>query len=167
MQFAGRDVVARKEDVGGYWKKAMDRQPMPEAIRGRIHPQPGKGVHFAEDFDAEPDDSGDNINWHKPKSNPAGDHIHPQSGKGVHFAKDFEPDDSGDNINWHRPKSNPAGDHIHPQSGKGVHFAKDFEPDDSGDNINWHRPKSNPAGDLFHPEARPKEENSPISKAKP
>jgi hypothetical protein len=51
MQFAGRDVAARKEEVGGYWKKAMDSQPMPEAIQGRIHPQIGKGVYFAKDFD--------------------------------------------------------------------------------------------------------------------
>jgi hypothetical protein len=50
MQFAGRDVVARKEAVGGYWKKAMDRQPMPEAIQGRIHPETGKRVYFAKDF---------------------------------------------------------------------------------------------------------------------
>ena len=56
MQFAGcRDVAARK-DVGGYWKNAMDRQAMPEAIQGRIdHPQTaGKGVHFVKDFNISP-----------------------------------------------------------------------------------------------------------------
>jgi hypothetical protein len=52
MQFAGRDVEARK-DVGGYWKNAMDSQAMPDAIKARIdHPETaGKGVHFAKDFD--------------------------------------------------------------------------------------------------------------------
>jgi hypothetical protein len=38
MQFVGKYVVARKEEVGGYGKKAMDSRPMPEAIQGRIHP---------------------------------------------------------------------------------------------------------------------------------
>jgi hypothetical protein len=41
MQVAGRDMVAR-EELGRYWKKAMNSQPMPEAIRGRTHPQTGK-----------------------------------------------------------------------------------------------------------------------------
>jgi hypothetical protein len=56
MQFAGRDVVARKEPVG-YWKNAMDSQAMPDAIQGRIdHPETaGKGVHFSKDFDPESD----------------------------------------------------------------------------------------------------------------
>jgi hypothetical protein len=56
MQFAGRDVVARKELVG-YWKNAMDSQAMPDAIQVRIdHPETaGKGVHFSKDFDPESD----------------------------------------------------------------------------------------------------------------
>jgi hypothetical protein len=45
-------VVARGE-LGGYWKKAMDSQPMPEVIQGRTHPQTGKGmVYFAKNFDS-------------------------------------------------------------------------------------------------------------------
>jgi hypothetical protein len=52
MQFAGRDVVAIRKDLGGYWKNVMDSQPMPEAVQG-VHPQTGKGAHFAKDFDPE------------------------------------------------------------------------------------------------------------------
>jgi hypothetical protein len=63
MQFAGRDVVARKEDVGGYWKKAMDSQAMPEAIQSRIHPQSEKGIHFAKDFHVSGPPGGVNIGW--------------------------------------------------------------------------------------------------------
>jgi hypothetical protein len=63
MQFAGRDVAARK-DIGGYWKNAMDSQAMPEAIQGRIHPQTaGKGVHFAKYFDPESDDTKNILDW--------------------------------------------------------------------------------------------------------
>jgi hypothetical protein len=72
MQFAGRDVVAR-EELGGYWKKAMDSQPMPEAIQGRTRPQTGKGrVYFDKDFD--PDALGVYIRWAVVP--PPGDRIH-------------------------------------------------------------------------------------------
>jgi hypothetical protein len=75
MQFAGRDVVAR-EELGGYWKKAMDSQPMPESIQGRTHPQTGKGrVYFDKNFD--PAAPRPYIRWEgKP---PPGDRIHPIS----------------------------------------------------------------------------------------
>jgi hypothetical protein len=75
MQFAGRDVVAR-EELGGYWKKAMDSQPMPESIQGRTHPQTRKGrVYFDKDFD--PDARGVYIRWAVVP--PPGDLIHPIS----------------------------------------------------------------------------------------
>ncbi|KAE8022007.1 hypothetical protein FH972_007848 [Carpinus fangiana] len=51
LLFAGRDVVAIRQDLGGYWKNVMDSQPMPEAVQGRMHPQTGKGAYFAKDFD--------------------------------------------------------------------------------------------------------------------
>ncbi|XP_059451967.1 organ-specific protein P4-like [Corylus avellana] len=51
LLFAGRDVVAIRKDLGGYWKNVMDSQAMPEAIQGRMHPQTGKGAYFAKDFD--------------------------------------------------------------------------------------------------------------------
>jgi hypothetical protein len=87
MQFASRDVVARKE-VGGYWKKAMDSQPMPEAIQGRIHPQTGKWVYFAKDFD--PESLGDaNRGWGRRPT--AGDLIHlearPKAGENSSISK--------------------------------------------------------------------------------
>jgi hypothetical protein len=77
MQVAGRDVVAR-EELGGYWKKAMDNQPMPEAIEGRTHPQTGKGrVYFDKNFDsAAPMPY---ILWGRRRRPPPGDRIHPIS----------------------------------------------------------------------------------------
>jgi hypothetical protein len=77
MQFAGRDVVARKE-LGGYWKNAMNSQAMPDAIKGRIHPQTaGKGVHFAKDFNTDTNVANHNNGWHK--QHPVEDLIHPEA----------------------------------------------------------------------------------------
>ncbi|XP_062151806.1 uncharacterized protein LOC133860160 [Alnus glutinosa] len=74
--FGGSDVVARKEAVGGSWKKAIDSQPMPEAIQDRIHPQTGKRVYFVKDFDPKSLSAGFH-NYLKP--NTAEDLIHPEA----------------------------------------------------------------------------------------
>jgi hypothetical protein len=72
MQFAGRDAVAR-EELGAYWKKAMDSQPMPEAIQGRTHPQTGKGrVYFDRNFAPSPR-ARDYIDWARSRVPPPGD----------------------------------------------------------------------------------------------
>jgi hypothetical protein len=74
MQFAGRDVITR-EELGRFWKKAMNSQPMTEAIRSRTHPQTGKGVYFDKNFD--PAAPMPYIQW--AVGPPPGDRIHPIS----------------------------------------------------------------------------------------